>query len=65
MTILFILSKAREYQLSQILILLDSLEVVRAIEGKGEDWVLRSYVADIMDLAKFFASIKLRYFLRT
>lgn len=40
MAILFAQIKAREFHLDQILILIDSLEVIHAIEEK-EDWILR------------------------
>lgn len=61
--IFFATSKAREFQLDHLLILLDSFEVVQAIEGKN-DWILRSCVADILCSAKSFASSTFCHFSR-
>lgn len=49
------ISKVREFQLDQIFILIDSLEIFHAIEGK-DDWILKSCVADILDLVVLLPS---------
>lgn len=56
------MTKAKEFQLDKIRFLIDSLEVVRAIKGT-KDWILRSFVMDI--LAKTLVSFKIRHFSRT
>lgn len=61
--VLFSLAKVREFKLDQILFLLDSLEVIRAIKG-NEDWTIRSFVMDIRDLAKSFELIRFRHLSR-
>lgn len=61
--IILTLNKARDFHLDQIFILTSSLKVVCEIKGK-EDWILRSYVADILNLTKSFASIKFYHFSR-
>lgn len=61
-SVIFVLTQAQEFQLDYIIFFTNSLEVAHAIEG-SENWSLKSFVVNILELHKSFASIKIRHFL--
>lgn len=62
--VIFALIKSRGFHHDHIQYLSDSSKDVSAIEGR-EDWSLRNFVVDMLELSKSFASLKLKHVSRT
>lgn len=61
--VLFALNKAKEFQLCQILFLTNFYKVFGVIKG-NEDWVIKSFLINIVNFIKCFAFIEFKHFFR-
>lgn len=61
--IVLALTKAKDYGLDKVHILSSAPEVVKAIGG-DEDWILRNFIQNIMELSKSFVTFKISHISR-